>query len=185
MKESNAVLSERAEAEFDKEVANQTERMSKALSFIQSTISPVLDSVFTAIEKGGNVFKAITQSVKQLVIQLIKAVAQAAILSLVMNLLFPGGGAAINAAKGSFGFGNILKGVLGFANGGLVTGPTLGLIGEGSGTSMSNPEVVAPLDKLKSILDSSMGGGQFVASTRLQGSDLLLVVERAERNRGR
>jgi len=27
--------------------------------------------------------------------------------------------------------------------------------------------------------------GNFVASTRLQGSDLLLVVERAERNRNR
>jgi hypothetical protein len=59
------------------------------------------------------------------------------------------------------------------------------MIGEGRGTSLSNPEVVAPLDKLKSILQSTMGGGEFVASTRLQGSDLLLVVERATRNRGR
>ena len=34
-----------------------------------------------------------------------------------------------------------------FAQGGLVTGATMGLVGEGRGTTMSNPEVIAPLDK--------------------------------------
>ena len=44
-----------------------------------------------------------------------------------------------------------------FANGGLVFGPTMGLVGEGSGTSMSNPEVIAPLDKLKSFIQPQGG----------------------------
>jgi len=66
-----------------------------------------------------------------------------------------------------------------------VTGPTMALVGEGSGTSLSNPEVVAPLDRLRSMLSNTTMNGNFVASTRLQGSDLLLVVERAERNRNR
>jgi len=180
MKESLSVTKERVDGEFDKKLAEQSEAMAKNFSFIQSAITPIIDGVFQALEKGTNVFKSITQSVKQLIIQLVKAVAQAAILSAVMNLIFPGAGAA-----GQFGFKTIFKGLLGFANGGLVTGPTLGLIGEGRGTSMSNPEVVAPLDKLKSMLDGVMGGGDFVASTRLAGSDLLLVVERAQRNRGR
>lgn len=39
-----------------------------------------------------------------------------------------------------------------FAQGGLVTGATMGLVGEGRGTSKSNPEVIAPLDKLKGLL---------------------------------
>jgi len=43
-----------------------------------------------------------------------------------------------------------------FAKGGLVTGATLGMIGEGRGTTASNPEVIAPLDKLKGM----MGGGR-------------------------
>ena len=180
MKESLAVTKERVDGEFDKKLAEQSEAMAKNFSFIQSAITPIIDGVFQALEKGTNIFKSITQSVKQLIIQLIKAVAQAAILSAVMNLIFPGAGAA-----GQFGFKTIFKGLLGFANGGLVTGPTVGLIGEGRGTSMSNPEVVAPLDKLKSMLDGVMGGGDFVASTRLTGSDLLLVVERAQRDRGR
>ena len=61
----------------------------------------------------------------------------------------------------------------------------MALVGEGSGTSISNPEVVAPLDKLRSMLSGTVNNNGFVASTKLQGSDLLLVVERAERNRNR
>ena len=58
-----------------------------------------------------------------------------------------------------------------FAAGGLVTGPTTALIGEGVGTTASNPEVVAPLDKLKQY----MGGGSNVTVTgRLVGNDIYL-----------
>ena len=61
-----------------------------------------------------------------------------------------------------------------FANGGIVSGPTMGLIGEYPGAS-SNPEVVAPLDKLKDMLGGN-GGGSFV----LRGSDLVLALNRSE-----
>ena len=43
-----------------------------------------------------------------------------------------------------------------FAKGGLAYGPTLGLFGEYAGAS-NNPEVVAPLDKLRSMLEPSDG----------------------------
>jgi hypothetical protein len=101
-----------------------------------------------------------------------------------MNILFPG----LGAAGGSFSFRKILGGSLGIpglATGGLVTGPTMALVGEGSGTSLSNPEVVAPLDKLRAMLDGNMNQGAYIAETRIQGSDLLLSIERAERNRNR
>ena len=45
-----------------------------------------------------------------------------------------------------------------FANGGIAYGPTLGLFGEYSGAS-TNPEVVAPLDKLRTLLDVDSGRG--------------------------
>jgi hypothetical protein len=60
-----------------------------------------------------------------------------------------------------------------FANGGIISGPTMGLMGEYPGAK-SNPEVVAPLDKLKDMLGG--GGGQFV----LRGSDLVLALNRSE-----
>ena len=66
-------------------------------------------------------------------------------------------------------------GVQKFANGGIISGPTMGLMGEYPGAS-SNPEVVAPLDKLKDMIGGG-GGGTFV----LRGQDLLLSVNRAQK----
>jgi len=65
-----------------------------------------------------------------------------------------------------------------FANGGIVSGPTLGLMGEYPGAS-NNPEVIAPLDKLKSLIGES-GGGQLEA--RISGNDLLILMNKAGRN---
>jgi len=170
-----------------------------------STIEPALEGLaigigeaFEAIGRGAPVLQSIGRVVLGSIINLMETVGKIAIsvgiaisgikkalMSLNPVVAIVAGTALI--ALASFVKGRLAKagGATPFAEGGLVTGPTLGLVGEGIGTTRSNPEVIAPLDKLKSILDSSMGGGQFVASTRLQGSDLLLVVERAERNRGR
>jgi GR25 family glycosyltransferase involved in LPS biosynthesis len=65
-----------------------------------------------------------------------------------------------------------------FANGGIVSGPTLGLMGEYPGAA-SNPEVIAPLDKLKSLIGGS-GGGTLEA--RISGNDLLILMNKAGRN---
>jgi len=158
---------------------NYIERANQTFGFIQNSITPIIDGVFNAIESGQNIFKSLARGVKDFVVQLIKAVAQAAILSVLMKALGFGAG---------FSFKSILGGSLGIpglASGGLVTGPTMALVGEGSGTSLSNPEVVAPLDRLRSMLDGGMNQSGFIAETRIQGSDLLLSIERAERNRNR
>ena len=74
-------------------------------------------------------------------------------------------GAAAGLARTAF---NTL--VPAFADGGLVTGPTLGLVGEGMGTSAANPEVIAPLDKLKDM----MGPNRVEVVGRLKGNDIYL-----------
>jgi hypothetical protein len=67
-----------------------------------------------------------------------------------------------------------------FADGGIVSGPTLGLVGEYPG-ARTNPEVIAPLDKLRSML-----GGQSVQVTgRLSGRDILLSSEYSAIDRNR
>ena len=73
--------------------------------------------------------------------------------------------------------------VTAFAEGGIVSGPTLGLMGEYPGAS-SNPEVIAPLDKLKGMLKSNDNSG-FIASTSIQGRDLAIVLERYNRDSAR
>ena len=70
-----------------------------------------------------------------------------------------------------------------FADGGIVSGPTLGLMGEYSGAK-ANPEVIAPLDKLKSII----GGNEsqtIIPDVRISGDDLLIVFDRANRRKAR
>jgi len=71
-----------------------------------------------------------------------------------------------------------------FAQGGLVTGATMGLVGEGRGTTMSNPEVIAPLDKLKGMLGDS-GGNSYIPNVTISGDDLLIVFDRANRRKDR
>jgi hypothetical protein len=64
-----------------------------------------------------------------------------------------------------------------FANGGIISGPTMGLMGEYPGAA-SNPEVVAPLDKLQSLI-GGVGGN---LEARISGNDLLILMNKAGRN---
>lgn len=73
------------------------------------------------------------------------------------------------------------SGVQSFADGGIVSGPTNALIGEYPG-ARSNPEVVAPLSKLKTMLGT---GGAMQGEFVLRGQDLVVALQRAERNRNR
>jgi len=94
---------------------------------------------------------------------------------LLAPFMIPIGIAAIAAGvalKSSLGKNKTKK----FANGGIISGPTMGLMGEYPGAA-NNPEVVAPLDKLKEMIGGGGGGGQFV----LRGQDLLLSVNRAQK----
>lgn len=66
------------------------------------------------------------------------------------------------------------------AEGGIATGPTLALIGEGRG-----PEAVIPLDKLEGMMGGFGNQSNVVVTGRIQGSDILISSERAERQRSR
>lgn len=73
-----------------------------------------------------------------------------------------------------------------FAAGGIVSGPTMGLMGEYPGAK-SNPEVIAPLSKLQGMIDQSNGGGggQMSGEFVLRGQDLVVALQRAEKQRNR
>ena len=103
---------------------------------------------------------------------------------LILNALL--GGTKIG---GKLGFSNIggfsgIKDLIGLENGGLATGPTIAMVGEGRGTTMSNPEVIAPLDKLQNMIVKS-GGGATEVFGRISGADILLSSDRAKGNRNR
>jgi hypothetical protein len=64
-----------------------------------------------------------------------------------------------------------------FADGGIVYGPTLGLMGEYPG-ARSNPEVIAPLNKLKDIIGSGGNDGGYIATTHISGRDLAIILQK-------
>lgn len=79
------------------------------------------------------------------------------------------------------GFIGMMQGIVGsvavtpFANGGLLYGPTLALMGEYAGAK-SNPEVVAPLDKLKSLIGDSGAVAGVRMETRVRGRDIVVAL---------
>jgi SLT domain-containing protein len=133
-----------------------------------------VDGVFNALQNGTSVTDALGDSFKKLAIDLAAAAAKAAILAGIMALINPAGA----AAGGAGGFGKIFGSLLGFANGGIINKPTIGVVGE-----RNQSEAVMPLSRLSGMLNmaanigaSSMGSsGEFV----IRGNDLVLATSRA------
>jgi hypothetical protein len=110
------------------------------------------------------------KAIKQLLIQLAVMTA--------INILLGGKGMTIGKA-----FTAAKTSILGLASGGLVTGPTMALVGEGAGTTASNPEVVAPLDKLKGMINGASGVQQVEVYGRISGNDIFISNQRGGINR--
>ena len=140
---------------------------------LQNTFS----SLFTGLMNGTQTFG---EFMKQILMDLLIKLASMVAAFLVISALT--GGAA--GSLGGFlteGFG--LGGLIPMASGGIVSGPTAILAGEYGG-ARTNPEVIAPLDKLQSMIQGS-GGGNVTVTGRISGKDIVLSNERAGRDRSR
>ena len=94
-------------------------------------------------------------------------------------LVIGGGIALVALASGMKG---MMSNSVGFADGGLVTGSVFANIGEGIGTNSANPEVIAPLDKLKNFIDPSQGSGMGGnVSFRIEGNTLVGILDRQQK----
>lgn len=68
------------------------------------------------------------------------------------------------------------------AKGGLATGPTMALVGDNRNARV-DPEVIAPLSKLKSMMgDMGVGG---TLETRISGNDLIILLNRSQKGLNR
>jgi hypothetical protein len=146
---------------------------------ISQTVTGALFGMYDAMQQGVSASEALKDMFSRLLRQMAEMVVQAIIFESIMAALGYSTGRAAGGAKSG---GGLLK-LLGLADGGVATGPTLAMIGEGS-----ESEAVLPLSKLGNIMQSSfnagsMGGsntnigGQFV----LRGQDLLLATNRAQK----
>ena len=148
------------------------------------SVAGVLEQSFHAIAEGGNGFQPIISALKALAIRLLATAAAAALLQALFPAAAAGGSvdkgmSAVNAVKGMMNFTS-------FAKGGIVSAPTLALVGDNTGAGRGNPEVIAPLNKLQGMIDAKSSqqinvGGEF----RVEGQDLVLALQRADRERNR
>jgi hypothetical protein len=142
---------------------------------ISSTVTSALFGMYDAMQQGQSATQALGDMFTRLLRQMAEMVVQAAIFAGIMSLL--GGG----AAGGGKGFFDIFKGLLGLADGGIATGPTLAVIGEGA-----ESEAVLPLSKLGNIMQSSFNAGSMNSTSGgqngqfvLRGQDLVLAMQRS------
>ncbi len=67
-----------------------------------------------------------------------------------------------------------------FAEGGIVSGPTYALVGEYAG-ARNNPEVIAPLDKLRSLIEPQRGFEAGQVRFEIEGRTLVGILEKVNR----
>ena len=182
--EAGKVLTE-VPRKFSESATLMVEGMSAITPFIQA----FANSITQSLSKSDGSFRGFGASMLDVLADLIIQMGLAAIAAsnLAKTFAIPIVGAAAGLA--AVALGGVIKGIANrvrsngfqeFAKGGIVSGPTTALIGEYPG-ARSNPEVVAPLSKLKSMIDGGTTQGEFV----LRGQDLVVALQRAERNRNR
>lgn len=77
-----------------------------------------------------------------------------------------------------------VKGMAAFADGGIVSGPTLGLVGEYAGAK-NNPEVIAPLNRLRDLIGNDENGANGRVEFEIRGDRLYGLLRKYERNKNR
>lgn len=135
--------------------------------------------VFTGmLENGTMTFKSLVQSIARLLTKMVAALAIGTALKSLFNPVAGTQTAAMVASMTNMLSGLVSGGIPGLASGGVVTSPTLAMIGEGR-----ESEAVLPLSKLDAMLQgaASGGSGEFV----IRGQDLVAVLNRANNFKSR
>jgi hypothetical protein len=149
--------------------------------FAKDQLPAFFEGAFQALSEGTKSFgDFMLQTLQRLLVKAAALVATFAVLSIMMG----GATGVAELTGGKAGLKFFMAGGMGIpqmADGGLFTGASLAMVGEGPGTSAINPEVVAPLDKLQQM----MGGGNVTVTGRLDGRDILLSSERSNLDRNR
>ena len=167
------------EEDIDK-VIERANLVKNQINSIAQSMANFIDSTFRSIIDGTATFEEVMRNmIKQMLIQLASLIAQFAILSVLMPSSLVGKGGNVMSLGKFIGGG---FGIPQMASGGIVSGPVIAQVGEYSGAS-HNPEVIAPLDKLQSM----MGGQSVQVTGKISGRDILLTSERnaIDRNRVR
>jgi TP901 family phage tail tape measure protein len=161
--------------------AQETQQINTNLQMALPFGNLLADSFMQMAETGQISFQSLFQGLKKMAIQLAATVAAAFALNILLGGIgvagFGKGAGGFKKLLGGMGGGGPLGGLIPFANGGIVSGPTAALVGEYSG-ARTNPEVIAPLSKLQNM----MGGN---VTFTISGDSLVGTLNRANKTRAR
>jgi hypothetical protein len=154
---------------------------------INSAISSGIGVLANEFEKGIGSFNDFANAVVKGGLSIIKSLIQQGVAAAVSNTLKgPAGtlgpvGVAVAGAAGALASGLFTSliskiGLPALAQGGLAYAPTMAMVGDNKNARV-DPEVIAPLSKLKGMLDG--GGSPYILSTRVSGADLIVIMEKA------
>lgn len=136
---------------------------------VAKTAEAAIDITATGVEVANSAARAAASN-----IETTADVAGAAAKTMKAHAGIPWVGIAIGAGMVATLVG-IMEALPKFADGGIAYGPTLGIFGEYAGAK-SNPEVVAPLDKLKSLIGDSGAVAGVRMETRVRGRDIVVAL---------
>jgi len=166
-------------------VASKLERNSQLAGAFGGAMGASLGSIISGGQAADQALKNMGMSMLRTLLGIAKAHVVAAMSAPSTDVVATGGATIPFKIAAGFGLVEGLLGAIAFADGGIVSGPTLGLVGEYSGAK-NNPEVITPLDKLKGMIqETNTGGGGGVMTARIKGSDLVLVSERGAKDLNR
>lgn len=149
--------------------ATQTNTAAIMAQGVAKTTEATIDTTATGVEVANSAARATASG-----IETTADVAGAAAKTMKAHAGIPWVGIAIGAGMVATLVG-IMAALPKFADGGIAYGPTLGIFGEYAGAS-HNPEVVAPLDKLKSIIGGENGALGGIFELRVKGKELVAVL---------
>lgn len=163
-----------------KETVKASDLVSQSLGGVSSIIGNLSGTLGESAGAWTNYIANILQSVSKAIPALTaltaaKAAASAADVPIIGYIA---AGAAIASVLASF------AALPKFAEGGIAYGPTVGLFGEYPGAA-NNPEVVAPLNKLQSLIEPAWSGMPDSLTTRVSGRDLEIILRKWNRFKSR
>ena len=163
-----------------KETVKASDLVSQSLGGVSSIIGNLSGTLGESAGAWTNYIANILQSVSKAIPALTaltaaKAAASAADVPIIGYIA---AGAAIASVLASF------AALPKFAEGGIAYGPTVGLFGEYPGAA-NNPEVVAPLNKLQSLIEPAWSGMPDSLITRVSGRDLEIILRKWNRFKSR
>ena len=151
------------------DVVDKTVDGQKQFALVTNIVTSGMNLMFDALSDPEG-FDSFVKSIKKVIVQLLKQLAIMTAISAIFSLVT--GKSFVDVFKSVSGLGKPTEGFSMFAKGGIVTAPTMGIVGEGG-----QSEAIIPLNRLPQIM-GSMGGNQRGEFT-LRGQDLILALERA------